>query len=172
MLLLEDRRVNRHLNFIVATLLGITTAPLSPAAEQREGPQRSQVSPRVLRERISVNEGWRCEDPLRMGHVLEDVVGQKHRQLATALGGVRGAQLPLLARRRDEHLVLARIAVNAREARIPDAAVEVVGYGLVPRALPEAVARLEALIPGQLDGFLEGLEALEERRPTRIPRGR
>ncbi len=39
------------------------------------------------------------EDPLRMGHVLEDVVGQKRRQLATALGGVRGAQLPLLTRK-------------------------------------------------------------------------
>ena len=67
-------------------------------------------------------------------------------RLIAALGGARQAQLPLLARESDEYFVLARIAANPREARLPDATVEVVGRGLVPRALPEAVARLEALL--------------------------
>ena len=51
--------MNRHLGLVVATLLGITTMPPSPAAERREDPPRSQVRQQVLRERISVNDGWR-----------------------------------------------------------------------------------------------------------------
>jgi len=52
-----------------------------------------------------------------MGHILDDVVGQKRRQLATALGRARGVQLPLFAGESDKHLVLARIAFQMPQSR-------------------------------------------------------
>ncbi len=76
------------------------------------------------------------EDPLGVGHVFEDVIRQEPRQLGASLGGTRRAQLPLFAGKSDEHLVAARIAADTREARIPDAAIEVVSNGTVPRTLP------------------------------------
>ncbi len=99
-----------------------------------------------------------------MGDIFEDVIRQEPRQLGASLGGTRRAQLPLFAGQSDQHLVLARIAEEASEARVPDAAIEVVSDGIVPRTLTEAVARLEAIFPCELDGIVAGLEELEGRR--------
>jgi hypothetical protein len=104
-----------------------------------------------------------------MGDVFEDVVGEERGQLGPALGGARGAQLALLAGERDEHLVAALSTANACEALLPDTAVEVAGDRGVPAALPEAVARLEALLPDELDGLVEGLEELVQRGLARAP---
>ncbi len=87
------------------------------------------------------------EDPLRVGHLLEHVLRQQRRRRRRPLRRARRAQLPRLAREREQVLLSAFGTPDPGEAVLEQTAVEVAQNLLVDEAPPEPVPALEALLP-------------------------
>ncbi len=88
-------------------------------------------------------------------------VGAKHLrggELGRALGAAGGTEPPPFAGKREKKLGSAAGTADAGEASLEDAAVEVPSDDPVQDGAPEAVAGLEEILPGPLDGLEEGLE--------------
>jgi len=80
-------------------------------------------------------------------NIREHVLGQQRRRRRRPLGRARRAQLPRLAREREQVLLSAVRAADPGESVLEQAAVQVPQNLLVDEAAPEPEPPLEALLP-------------------------
>lgn len=120
------------------------------------GAQRAQQPP-VMHE-VGVKELGDGEDPLGVADVGDDLVLQECCELGGALGAAGRAEPAPLAGEGEQVFGGAIGTADAGEASLEDAAVEIPRDHPVEEAAPEAVAALEEVFLGPLDGLVEGLE--------------
>jgi len=107
--------------------------------------------------------------PLRVADLFEYVLGQQRRRRRRTLRRTRRAQLPRLAREREQVLLGAVGTPDTRKPVLKQPAVEVAQHLLVDEAAPEAVSALETLLPLPLHLVEVRLEEAIERRGAGIP---
>ena len=109
------------------------------------------------------------ENPLRVADHFEYILGQQRRRRRRTLRRTRRAQIPRLAREREQLLLGAVGTPDTRKPVLKQPAVEVPQHLLVDEAAPETAPSLEALLP--LPPYLVevGLEEAIEGRRAGIP---